>query len=78
MQLDTKKWKLIESRAKSIFYHELRDPTSVMEENEVFFIRVWKPLPSICVLKTLRGARKGKPKEDNICLRWTWAVTRTL
>ena len=33
--------------------------------NEAFFIRVWKPLPSKCVLKTLREARKGKPKEGS-------------
>ena len=32
--------------------------TSVGEENEAFFIRVWKPLPSIRVLKTLRGNPK--------------------
>ena len=38
-------------------------PTSVQEENETFFIRVWKPFPSIYVLKTLRGSPKGKPKE---------------
>ena len=29
-------------------------PTSVGEENKAFFIRVWKPLPSRHVLKTLR------------------------
>ena len=40
----------------------LCDPSSVGEENETFFIRVWKPLPSRRVLKTLRGS----PKEDNI------------
>ena len=45
----------------------LWDPTSVGEENETFFIRMWKPLPNVRVLKTLREAPKGKPKEDNIC-----------
>ena len=33
----------------------VRDPTSVEEENETPFIRVWKLLSSIRVLKTLRG-----------------------
>ena len=30
------------------------------EENEIPFIRVWKPLPNIRVLKTLRGSPKEK------------------
>ena len=34
--------------------------TSIGEENEAFFIRVWKPLPSRHVLKTLRRNPKGK------------------
>ena len=38
------------------------DPTSVGEENETFFIWVWKPLPSICILKALRGSPKESPK----------------
>ena len=33
----------------------LLDPTSVGEENETFFIRVWKPLPS----------RQGKSEEES-------------
>ena len=33
---------------------ELFDSISVREGNKVFFTRVWKSLPSICVLKTLR------------------------
>ena len=37
-----------------------RDPTSVGEENETPFIRVWKPLPSRRVLKALRENPKGK------------------
>ena len=37
----------------------LWDPTSIGKENETFFIRVWKPLPSRRVLKTLRGSPKG-------------------
>ena len=32
----------------------LSDPTSVGEGNETFLIRVWKPLPSRRVLKTMR------------------------
>ena len=39
---------------------ELWNLTSVGEEYEAFFIRVWKPLPSIHVLKTLSGSPKGK------------------
>ena len=38
----------------------LWDPISVAWENETFFVRVWKPLPSKRVLKTLRGSSKGK------------------
>ena len=38
------------------FHH----PTSVGEENETLFIRVWKLLPSRRVLKTLKGSSKGK------------------
>ena len=35
-----------------------------LEENETFFIRVWKPpLSSTRVLKTLRGSLKGKIKK---------------
>ena len=41
--------------------------TSIGERNETFFIRVWKHLSNIRVLKTLRENLKGKPKEDNIC-----------
>ena len=41
-----------------------RVPTRMLSpeegENEALFIRVWKPLPSIRVLKTLRGSRKEK------------------
>ena len=37
----------------------LWDPTSIGEEkNEEFFIRTWKPLPSRCILKTLRESPK--------------------
>ena len=42
-------------------------PTLVGEENKPPFIRVWKPSPNIHVLKPWEEARKGKPKEDNIC-----------
>ena len=38
----------------------LLDCTSVGEENETSFIRVWKPPHSKRVLKTLRGSSKGK------------------
>ena len=37
---------------------ELWDPTSVGEENEIPFIRVWKPLSSRCILKTFRESSK--------------------
>jgi len=40
--------------------------TSVGEDNETFFIRVWKPLPSIRVLKTLRGSPKEKTPKRTI------------
>ena len=43
-----------------------QDPTSIGEENEAFFIRVWKPLPSRHVLKTLRGSSKGKALKRTI------------
>ena len=36
----------------------MRPHTSVRVENESFFIRVWKPLPSIRVLKILRKNSK--------------------
>ena len=35
---------------------------SVGEENETFCIRVWKPLPSRRILKTLRGSPEKNPK----------------
>ena len=38
----------------------VRSPTSTEEGNKAFFIRVWKPLPSRRVLKTLWGSPKGK------------------
>ena len=31
--------------------YKLWDTTSVGERNEIFFIRVWNPFPSICILK---------------------------
>ena len=37
------------------------DSTSVREETETFLIRVWKPLPSRHILKTLRGSLKKSP-----------------
>ena len=44
------------------------DPTSVGEENETPFIRVWNPLPRIRVLKTLRGTLKGKTQRGQCLL----------
>ena len=38
----------------------LWDLTFVGEENNAFFIRLWKPLPNKRVLKTLRGSPKVK------------------
>ena len=46
----------------------LWDPTLVGEENETLFIRVWKPLPSRCVLKTLRESLKGKAQRGQYLL----------
>ena len=37
-------------------------PALVGEGNEALLIKVWKPLPSRCVLKLRGEARKGKPK----------------
>ena len=39
------------------------------------FTRVLRPFPRRDILKTLRGSVKGKTKEDNICLWWTWVIT---
>ena len=36
------------------------------EENETFFIKVWKPVPSICILKILKGSPKGKAQRRDI------------
>ena len=49
----------------------------VGEENEAFFIRVWKPLASRRVLKTLRGSPKGKTERGQYLLavglgRYKW------
>ena len=46
----------------------MSDPTLVGEENETPFIRVWKPLPSIRVLKTLRGSSKEKAQQGQYLL----------
>ena len=35
---------------------------------ERIFIRVWKPLPSICILKTLKGSPKGKAQRGQYLL----------
>ena len=47
----------------------LCDLTSVREENETSFIRVWKPLPNRRVLKTLRESSKEKVQKNNIYQR---------
>ena len=44
----------------SSMYSMCEGLTSVEEENEAIFIRVWKPSPSLRVLKILRGSLKGK------------------
>ena len=43
-------------------------PTSVVERNEAFFIRVWKPLSCICVLKTSRENPKRKVQRGQYLL----------
>ena len=44
------------------------DPTSIGEENDTLFIRVWKPLPSKRILKTLRESPKGKVQRGQYLL----------
>ena len=61
----------------------LWDPTSVGNENKTFFIRVWKPLPSIRILKTLRGSPKGKAQRGQYLLAvglgyYKWYQNQTL
>ena len=58
------------------------DPTSIGEENKTFFIRTWKPLPSKCVLKTLRGSPEGKAQREQYllavglgCYKWYQSQT---
>ena len=46
----------------------LWDPTSVEEENETSLIKVWKPLPSRRVLKTLRESLKEKSQRGQYLL----------
>ena len=41
---------------------------SARKENETFFIKVWKLLPSRRVLKTLRGCSKGKAQKGQYLL----------
>ena len=47
---------------------------SIGKGNKVFFVRVWKPLPSRRVLKTLRGSSKGV-QIGQFLLQWARAVT---
>ena len=61
----------------------LWDSTSVGEENETPFVRVWKPLPSRRVLKTLRESLKGKAQRGQyllaVCLScYKWYQSQTL
>ena len=58
----------------------LGGPTLVGEENETFFMRVWKPLPSRLVLKSLRGSLKGKAQKGQypLALRLSLAITLLL
>ena len=55
---------------------------SIGEGNEAFFIRMWKPLPSRHVLKTLRGSPKGKAERGQYlltvslgCYKWYQSQT---
>ena len=51
------------------------------EENEVSVMRVWKPLPSRHVLKTLRGSQKGKQGQYLLVVslsRYKWYQSQTL
>ena len=49
-----------------VFVEKCEISYPIGEENKTFFIRVWKPLLSRRVLKTLKKSPKGKIKEDNI------------
>ena len=54
------------------------EPTSVGEENEAFFVRVWKLLPSRCILKNLKGkAQRGQYllAVDFGCYKWYQSQT---
>ena len=49
----------------------------------VLFIKVWKSLPSKCVLKTLRGSLKGKAQRGQYLLTvglgcYKWYQSQTL
>ena len=66
-----------------LFKKFVQDPTLVGEENEAFFIRVSKPLPSSRVFKTLRGSSKGKTQRGQYLLvvglghyKWYQSQTR--
>ena len=67
----------------SLFWFRVCDPTSIGEENETFFIRVRKPLPSRRVLKTLRRSPKGKAQRGQYllavglgCYKWYQSQTQ--
>ena len=58
------------------------DPRLVGEENGTFFTRVWKPLPSKRVLKTLRGSPKRKTQRGQYLLAvglsyYSWYQSQT-
>ena len=57
---------------KTIF---MWDPTSVGEENEAFLIRMWKPLPSKCVLKPWSWRKYVTGPSGQYLLAVAWVVT---
>ena len=65
---------LCSSKNISVFAH-LWDPTSVGEGNETFLIRVWKSLPSRCVLESWGWRRyiMGQNGHRAMCQWGRWA-----
>ena len=51
-----------------ILFEYIEKDIASREENETFFIKVWKPLSSRHVLKTLRGSLKGKVQRGQYLL----------
>ena len=54
----------------------LRDPTSVEEKNETFFIKMWQPLLPRHILKTLRENPKRKPQNESVLLQKLYRKTQ--